>query len=178
MSGFLHFFSIFQAKQFWELQLLAMMDGMYVDNCTYDICKKIVILARFESTLLETKYIACKIFNMRSLNIIICEFRGPTKTHSSGMSETAVVGAASSSVAAKRGLTWKLSSLCASSTTLLSPWNDLGRAQPCVGHASRCSRQQESERWELRESMGRIWNGSGDHQNREKMREVRSMLAE
>ena len=40
--------------------------------------------------MLETKYIACKIVNKWSLNIKNREFRGPTKTHPSGMSETAV----------------------------------------------------------------------------------------
>ena len=35
-----------------------MMDCMYVDKCKYNICKKTVILVRFEVTLLETKYIA------------------------------------------------------------------------------------------------------------------------
>ena len=41
------------------------------------MCKKTVILASFEATLLETKYIACKIVNKRSLNIKNHEFRGP-----------------------------------------------------------------------------------------------------
>ena len=49
-----------------------------------------VILASFEATLLETKYIACKIVNKRSLNIKNRAFREPNKTHPSGMSETAV----------------------------------------------------------------------------------------
>ena len=49
-----------------------------------------VILAGFEATLLETKYIVCKIANMLSLNIKNCAFRGPHKTHPSGMSEIAV----------------------------------------------------------------------------------------
>ena len=33
-------FSIFQAKQFWEVQILAMMDGIYVDNCTIYVRKR------------------------------------------------------------------------------------------------------------------------------------------
>ena len=35
----------------------------------YDKCKKTAILAKFEATLLETKYIESKMFNNRSLNI-------------------------------------------------------------------------------------------------------------
>ena len=58
----------------------------------YDICKKTVILVRFEVTLLETKYIACKIVNKGSLNVKNRAFRGLTKTHPSGMSKTAVIG--------------------------------------------------------------------------------------
>ena len=57
---------------------------------TTDICKKTVILVRFEVTLLETKYIAYKIANKRSLNVKNGSFWGPAKTHSSGMSKTAV----------------------------------------------------------------------------------------
>ena len=38
-----------------------------------------VILAWFEASLLETKHIACKIVNKRSLNIKVCAFRGSTK---------------------------------------------------------------------------------------------------
>ena len=49
-----------------------------------------MILVRFEVTLLETKYIACEIVNRRSLNVKNRVFRGPTKTHPSGMSGTAV----------------------------------------------------------------------------------------
>ena len=56
----------------------------------YDICKKTVILVRFEVTLLETKYIACEVVNKRSLNVENRAFRGPTKMHPSGTSETAV----------------------------------------------------------------------------------------
>ena len=56
----------------------------------YDICKKTVILVQFELTLLETKCIACEIVNKRSLNMKNRPFRGPTKTHPSGISKTAV----------------------------------------------------------------------------------------
>ena len=45
----------------------------------YDKCKKRVILAEFEATLLETKYIASKMFNNRSLNIKIMQFNGRIK---------------------------------------------------------------------------------------------------
>ena len=45
-------------------------------------------------TLLETKYIVCKIVNKWLLNIKIRAYRVPTKTHSSGMSETAAGGMA------------------------------------------------------------------------------------
>ena len=33
-------FSIFQAKQFWEVQILAIIDGMYADNCTMYVRKR------------------------------------------------------------------------------------------------------------------------------------------
>ena len=49
-----------------------------------------MILVRFNLTLLETKYIACKIVNKRSLNIKIRAFRELNKTHPSGMSKIAV----------------------------------------------------------------------------------------
>ena len=55
----------------------------------YCICKKTVILVRFEVTLLETKYIAREIVNKRSLSVKNRAFQGPTKTHPSSMSETA-----------------------------------------------------------------------------------------
>ena len=35
-----HFFAIFQAKQFWEVQILAMIYGMYVDNFTIYVRKR------------------------------------------------------------------------------------------------------------------------------------------
>ena len=35
-----HFFSIFQAKQFWEVQILAINNGMYVDNNTMNVRKR------------------------------------------------------------------------------------------------------------------------------------------
>ena len=42
---------------------------MYVDNCKYDICNKMVILAYFKATLLETTYMVCGIVNKRLLNV-------------------------------------------------------------------------------------------------------------
>ena len=33
-------FLIFQAKQFWEVQMLAMIDGMPVDKCTIYVWKR------------------------------------------------------------------------------------------------------------------------------------------
>ena len=57
----------------------------------YNICKNTVILALFEAILLEDKYIACEIINKLSLNTKNCAFRGPNKTHPSGLSETVVV---------------------------------------------------------------------------------------
>ena len=32
-----HCFSIFQVKQFWKVEILAMMDGMHVDLCTINV---------------------------------------------------------------------------------------------------------------------------------------------
>ena len=49
-----------------------------------------MILAYFEATLLETKYIASKMFNNRSLNIKNRAIQWPTKTHPSGMSKIGV----------------------------------------------------------------------------------------
>ena len=60
---------------------------MYVDNCNYDICNKMVILAYFKATLLETTYMVCGIVNKRLLNVKNRADWGPNKTHPSGMSK-------------------------------------------------------------------------------------------
>ena len=49
-----------------------------------------MILVYSEATLLETKYIACKIINKRSLNTKNREFQAPNKMHPSAMSEYAM----------------------------------------------------------------------------------------
>ena len=54
-------------------------NGLRVGSYLYDTCKKMVILAAFEATLLETKYMMSKMFNNWLLNIKIVQFNGRIK---------------------------------------------------------------------------------------------------